>query len=490
MSENSILFEDLTALPQARVLCIGDVMLDRFVYGAVDRISPEAPIPVLRVTREKHMLGGVGNVVANIASLGAQSTLITMVGNDSAGAEVAALLNELGVTTALATSSRATTVKSRFVSGTQQMLRVDREVTEAVGQDIEDAVIEAARAHVPQAGAVVLSDYKKGLLTRRVVAEVIAIAKQHGVPVIVDPKDPDLSLYAGASVITPNRKELEAASKVSCASDDDVRGACMRLIADHGFTAILSTRSQDGMSLIAKDDAPVHIPAQVREIFDVSGAGDTVIAAFAAMLAKGAPLRRAALLANIAAGIVVGKPGTATARPDEIEKILSAGFDVGRQGHDGNLKTATAQQAADMAERLRVRGLKVGFTNGCFDLLHPGHVSSLRQARAACDYLIVAVNADVSVKRLKGESRPVQNEAARAAILSALEMVDMVVVFAEDTPYELIKAIRPDVLVKGGQYKLEEVVGYDILQAYGGKIVRADMEDGFSTTNTIAKMAG
>lgn len=491
MLENSVLFSDLTKLSASHVLCVGDVMLDRFVYGGIDRISPEAPIPVLLVEREKHMLGGAGNVVANIAALGAKATLVAVTGNDAAGQDVAKQLGELGIRAELEiTTDRFTTVKSRFVCGGQQMLRVDREKTEAIPAEVEDRIIARVEAVIATVGAVILSDYKKGLLTDRVVSRVIEIARSHGKPVVVDPKGQDFTRYAGASVITPNRKELETATGMKTASDDDVRAAAMKLIVSCGVPAILATRSKDGMSLVQADAEPLHIPANVREVYDVSGAGDTVIAAFAAAIGAGVTLRNAALLANIAAGIAVGKQGTAIVRPEEIERVISTGYAVEKQNAHRKTKFATREGAAEQAERWRARGFKVGFTNGCFDLLHPGHVSSLRQAKAACDYLVVAINSDASVKRLKGPTRPVQDEQARAAILSALEMVDAVVIFDEDTPIEMLKAVKPDVLIKGGQYKLEEVVGYDLIQSWGGKVVRADMEDGFSTTNTISKMAG
>jgi D-beta-D-heptose 7-phosphate kinase / D-beta-D-heptose 1-phosphate adenosyltransferase len=491
MIENSMLFSELSRLQDARVLCIGDVMLDRFIYGGVERISPEAPIPVLLVEREKHMLGGAGNVVANIAALGAQAALLAVVGNDTAGADVARLLAEMKVEAALEPAAdRMTTVKSRFISGQQQVLRVDREKGAAIPAAIEDRIIARAEKLIPETGAVVLSDYRKGLLTDRIVSSVIDIARRHGKPVIVDPKGEDFSRYRGASVITPNRKELETATGLKAGSDEEVRAAAAKVISTCGIPAVLATRSKDGMSVVTAEEAPLHIPANVHEVYDVSGAGDTVIAAFSAALAAGVTMRNAALLANIAAGIVVGKPGTAVARPDEIEKVLSEGYAIEKQSYQRKTKLTTKAGAAEQAERWRVRGFKVGFTNGCFDLLHPGHLSTLRQAKAACDYLVVAINSDASVKRLKGPSRPVQDEVARTAILSALEMVDLVVVFEEDTPVEYLKAVRPDVLVKGGQYKLEEVVGYDLITSWGGKVVRAEMEEGFSTTGTIQKMAG
>ncbi len=491
MSENEKLFDILTRFPTASVLCIGDVMLDRFVYGAVERISPEAPIPVLHVEREKAMLGGAGNVVANIAALGAQAVLLSVVGQDAAGQDVSRLLSAAGITAALIdTPERQTTVKSRFVCGTQQVLRVDREKTEAITADVREALLARAAALIPAAGAVILSDYGKGVLTDEVIAAIIALAQKAGKRVIVDPKGTDFSRYRGAAAVTPNRKELELATGMKAATDDAVRAAAMKVIVNCGIENVLATRSKDGMALISTAMPPLYIPAHVHEIYDVSGAGDTVIATFSTALAAGAEMPVAAWLSNIAAGIVVGKPGTATARPDEIEKVLHEGLMSAAPGKKGLPQVASRETAAEQSERWKIQGLKVGFTNGCFDLLHPGHLSVLRQAKAACDRLIVAVNSDASVRRLKGPTRPVQDEVARATILSALEMVDMVVVFDEDTPIELLKAIRPDVLVKGGQYKLEEVVGYDIVMASGGKIVRADMEEGFSTTNTIAKMAG
>lgn len=491
MTDHSHLTEALSQFKNARVLCIGDVMMDRFVYGSVERISPEAPIPVFLVDREKHMLGGAGNVIANIAALGTGSaTLLAAVGDDLNGREVAAQLEQIGVAAHLAVATdRFTTVKSRFVSGGQQMLRVDREKAQAIGKDVEAELLAAAEAAMPDCGVVILSDYNKGVLTDSLIAGVIALAQAHGKPVVVDPKGHNFARYRGATVITPNRKELETATAMKAGTDDEVRAAAMKIIIDCGISAVLATRSKDGMSLIATDTPPVHIPANVREVFDVSGAGDTVIATFATALAAGVPMLAAAELANIAAGIVVGKIGTATVRPEEISDVIRS-LHMTAPATDITAKIMTRSALAEQADKQRALGRAIGFTNGCFDLLHPGHLSTLRQAKAACDWLVVAINSDASVKRLKGPSRPVQDEKARSLILSAMEMVDAVIVYDEDTPIETLKAVRPDVLVKGGQYKLEEVVGYDLITSWGGKVVRADMEDGFSTTHTISKMAG
>jgi len=490
MSEKHTLFENTGLLSSVRVLCIGDVMIDRFIYGSIERISPEAPIPVLLVEREKFMLGGAGNVVANIAALGAKAALVAVVGVDVSGEDVQKQLETLDIQPELEVSrERSTTVKSRYICGMQQVLRVDREKAVSIPSAIEDNLIKRITALVPKFDVVILSDYKKGLLTDKIVSATIDCARQHGKPVIVDPKGHDFSRYRGATVIKPNHKGLEDATGMKAGTDDEVRAAALKLIMDCGIETVLATRGKDGMTIITKNAEPVHIPAQVREIYDVSGAGDTVIATFATGLGAGLPVRNAALLANVAAGIVVGKTGTATARLDEIRAALEA-EPVGEKTSvmQRAPKWVTVQDAATQADRLRARGLKVGFTNGCFDLLHPGHLSVLRQARAGCDFLIVAINSDASVKRLKGPQRPVQNQAARADILSALDMVDMVIVYEEDTPVSLIKEIKPDILVKGGQYKLEEVVGYDIVMSYGGKIIRADMEDGFSTTNMISRI--
>lgn len=499
----SVLQDGVACLPKGRVLCVGDIMLDKFVYGNVERISPEAPIPVLHVQREKKMLGGVGNVAANIASLGGEVIVVAVTGQDDDDREIRSVLQAQGITAALVSATdRQTTVKTRFVSGAQQILRVDEEKSAAIPQTAEQEILQWVDKYIAAVGVVILSDYKKGVLTDTVIQGVLLRAKAAAVTVIVDPKDKNFSRYAGADIITPNRKELEAATGMTCADDGAVEDAVRSLQQQHHFGAVLATRSQHGMSylqLAGDQQMALHVPAQVREIFDVSGAGDTVIATLALACAAGLSRPTAVMLANLAAGIVVGKPGTATVRSDELlsaiaeTTVLAA---TGGEGARGSLwrgaaarKQMSLAAAVDDVNRRRVKGQIIGFTNGCFDLLHPGHLSSLRQARAACDYLVVAINSDASVRKLKGPTRPVQSEETRRDILASLEMVDCVLIFDTDTPMPLLEALRPDVLIKGGQYKLEEVVGYQLLQSYGGKIVRADMEDGFSTTNTIARMA-
>jgi len=486
MSDISDLAGLIEGLNGARVLCIGDVMLDRYVSGSVERISPEAPIPVLRIEKERSMLGGVGNVAANIQALNGGGGFISMVGKDGAGREVEHLLETLSnVQPNLVTiPDRPTTLKTRFVGGAQQLMRADTESTEPL-DDAEQQILQTrAAAQMANHGALVLSDYGKGVLSTSTLKTIIDAAKKASVPVIVDPKGNDYTRYAGASIVTPNKKELSEATNLPAGTDDEVVTACQKLIAECSLGGVLATRSADGMTLVLKDQAPIHLTAEAREVFDVSGAGDTVVATLALAIASGASWVDAAMLANTAAGIVVGKSGTATVSSDELSHALHA-QDLDAAG----AKVATLDQATAQVTQWRNRGYSVGFTNGCFDLLHPGHISLLSQSKKACDRLVIGLNCDASVKRLKGDSRPVQTEASRAAVLGALGAVDLVVIFGEDTPINLIENLRPDVLVKGADYTIDTVVGADIVQSYGGKVVLAKLEDGHSTTNTIERLS-
>ena len=479
------LAELIETLSGARVLTVGDVMLDRYVSGEVERISPEAPIPVLRVQAERAMLGGAGNVAANLAALGGGGSFVAALGDDGAGDEVLRLLHRLAsiAPQLVVDAGRRTTLKTRFVGGTQQLVRADVESTEPLDGAVSAEVLERAQSAVAECGTVVLSDYGKGVLTDAVIQGVIRAAHAAKVPVIVDPKGHDYARYRGADIVTPNKKELFEATKMPVSNDAEVVAACEHLIATCDLAGVLATRSADGMTLVVKGQPPRHFKAEAREVFDVSGAGDTVVATLALALAAGADVFDAAQLANVAAGVVVGKSGTATLSADELTHALHH-QDLGH----AEAKLAGLDRASAITAGWRERGLKVGFTNGCFDLLHPGHISLLSQARAACDRLVVGLNADSSVKRLKGDSRPVQSEAARAAVLGALAAVDLVVIFTEDTPINLIETLRPDVLVKGADYTIETVVGAEIVQSYGGKIVLADLADGHSTTNTIERL--
>jgi len=472
-------------LGDATVVCVGDLMLDRFVEGAVRRISPEAPIPVLSVARRRTDLGGAGNVARNLAALGAKTRLFAVVGADDPAEEVRGALDALaGLTAQLTvTQGRPTTVKTRFMAGGQQLLRTDEEEVGPLDAQARATLIQAATAALEGAGALALSDYGKGVLCEETAAALIKAARAAGVPVICDPKGRDYSKYRGAQWLTPNRSELALASGVPTHDADAVEAACRRIVESAGVDGVLATRSEQGMTLYGPDGT-LHLPTRAREVFDVAGAGDTVVAAFAAGLAAGVPAAEAAQLANQAAGIVVGKVGTATAYPAE---LLSAAHEDVWLG--GDAKVVTPAVAADRAAAWRRRGRRIGFTNGCFDLLHPGHLSLIRQARACCDRLVVGLNSDESVRRLKGAARPVQTEAARAAVLASLAAVDMVVVFGEDTPLALIRTLKPDVLVKGADYAKAQVVGAADVESWGGRVVLADLLDGHSTTGTVQRLS-
>jgi D-beta-D-heptose 7-phosphate kinase/D-beta-D-heptose 1-phosphate adenosyltransferase len=485
IGDASILVAALDRLSGVRALVIGDAMLDRYVYGEVERISPEAPIPVFLETRETAMAGGAGNVVRNLAALGTPTGFVSVIGDDGTGADLRGLLNALsGVTVNLEVApGLTTTLKTRYVAGHQQLLRADRERPGGIPESVQRAVASRAAELAADADVIVLSDYGKGVLSTEANRMVIAAAQKRGGKIIVDPKGDDFARYRGAFLVTPNRRELQAATGLPVETDDHVVVAARRLMADCGIANILVTRSADGMTLVTKDWVD-HLPAQAREVFDVSGAGDTVVAVMAAAIGAGLSLVDAARLANAAAGIVVGKVGTAVVYPSEIANALHADELL-----RGERKLTSLDAALDHVARWRRQGLRVGFTNGCFDLLHPGHLHLLNQARAACDRLVVAINSDASVKRLKGADRPVQSEAARAVVLGSLSMVDLVVLFAEDTPIRQIEAIRPDVLVKGADYAVKDVIGGAFVQSYGGKVLLAELAPGHSTTATIARLA-
>jgi D-beta-D-heptose 7-phosphate kinase/D-beta-D-heptose 1-phosphate adenosyltransferase len=470
---------------KSRVLVIGDLMLDRFVYGSADRVSPEAPIPVLAVAREQIMLGGAGNVARNVAALGGQASLIGVVGDDEAGSDVIRLLMDAeGLEASLVTvPGRPTTLKTRYVAGSQQLLRADHETTEPVSAETEQRLIERVIAEMEGIAAVIISDYAKGVLTPGLITAVVAAAKAAGRPVVADPKGLDFTRYRGVTVLKPNARELAAATGMPVRADEEAEAAGNEAIRRAEVEALLVTRSERGMSLMRKGEPALHLAGRAREVFDVSGAGDTALAMLALALAADAQLPDAAALANLAAGIAVGKVGTALVYTEDLIAAL--------QSH--KLETAEAKilpltAVTELAARWRARGLRVGFTNGCFDLIHPGHVSLLAQARAACDRLVVGLNADSSVKRLKGEGRPVNTELARAVVLASLVSVDAIVLFEEDTPLRLIEALRPEVLVKGADYTVAQVVGADIVQSYGGKVMLAELRPGHSTTGTIARL--
>ncbi|MDB5448018.1 MAG: rfaE, partial [Phenylobacterium sp.] len=473
-------------VPGRRVACVGDLMVDRFVYGEVTRVSPEAPIAVLARKRELVMLGAAGNVARNVAALGGAVALTGLIGGDAEGHEALRLVGEEdGVEGYLVTdASRPTTLKTRFVSGGQQLLRVDLEESRPVSGEVEQRLIRTIRDVAEGCGAILLSDYGKGVVTDAVIAACREAARACGGKVVVDSKARSFARYGAVDLIKPNAAELANATDLPTGTDAEVEAALARALELWEAKAILVTRAGKGMSLAVRGEPVRHFATQPREVFDVSGAGDTTLAALGLALAADAPIEDAIGFAQLAAGVAVSKVGTATVAPEElVEAAISAHM------APAEAKVATAQRMADEVARWRAKGLRVGFTNGCFDILHKGHVAYLAQARKWCDRLIVGLNSDASVRALKGEGRPVNDLESRALVLAGLGSVDLVVPFEEPTPVRLIEAARPDVLVKGADYAEDQVVGGDLVKSWGGEVRLAEIVEGYSTTAAIARMS-
>ncbi|KPP82824.1 MAG: bifunctional D-beta-D-heptose 7-phosphate kinase / D-beta-D-heptose 1-phosphate adenosyltransferase WaaE [Oceanicaulis sp. HLUCCA04] len=474
----------LGAIVGKRALVIGDVLLDSFVYGEVKRISREAPVPVLAETRRVQMLGGAGNLVRNIVSLGGSASAVSVVGRDADGQSVEEQLAACGADscTLVREDGRKTPTKTRYVSGGQQMFCVDCDPGKSISDDSAKALLAAARNGMADADVVILSDYGRGMLTPAVCREIIALARSAGKPVCVDPRGADYTRYDGAFLIKPNAQELADETGLPVDSDLEVETALRTLRTRlPGTSSLIVTRGGKGMSLHEAGTVHHH-RAQQRSVFDVSGAGDTALAALSLAVAAGVPLIDAMALADLAAGTAVGKAGTATVSPEELLDAAIPG------SGDADWRVLSRTKAASTVASWHRDGLKVGFTNGCFDILHPGHLASLRHARSVCDRLVVGLNSDASVTRLKGEGRPVNEAAHRAAMLAALESVDRVVIFEEDTPEALIRAIAPDVLVKGADYKPDDLPGAEFIRSRGGEIIIAPLQPGFSTTALVEKM--
>ncbi|MGB7756984.1 MAG: bifunctional D-glycero-beta-D-manno-heptose-7-phosphate kinase/D-glycero-beta-D-manno-heptose 1-phosphate adenylyltransferase HldE [Salinisphaera sp.] len=475
----------IPSFTDSRVLVVGDIMLDRYWYGDTGRISPEAPVPVVRIGDEERRLGGAANVALNLARVGACTRLIGVIGADEPGAVTRGLLAEAGIVDDLVESpDHPTIAKLRIVSRNQQLIRLDFERSFAMdGAFDREALVARVRAAVAATDVVVCSDYGKGTLVD--VAEVIRLAREAGVPVLVDPKGRDWQRYAGASLITPNAAEFEA--QVGHGDADMGIDADLWLTEQAAHTrqrldldALLITRSEKGMNLFAAE-GDLHLPTQAREVFDVTGAGDTVIAMVAAGLGAGLSLPDAAAVANLAAGIVVGKLGTATVTPAELRQAARA-----QRASDHGVVDEDA--LAEWFEQARARGERIVMTNGCFDLLHPGHIAYLEAARALGDWLVVAVNDDASVTRLKGVARPLNDLSHRMQVLRGLAAVDWVVPFAEDTPERLICRLLPDILVKGGDYEISRIAGGACVIEAGGEVRTLEFVPGFSTTAIVDRL--
>lgn len=465
-----------------RLLLVGDVMLDRYHVGAVERISPEAPVPVLHVKRSFNRPGGAGNVAVNIAAMGGVPDLVAAVGADEAGRLLMAAIEADGVpaTGLVTTPTTPTTVKTRLLAGYNQIARFDEE---AVLGDAacRDRIVALVQEHVPQADVVVISDYAKGVCDGRVCRAVIEAARGRGIPVIVDPKGHDFSRYAGASVITPNRAETTAVVGFPVRDPDDAVRAGHALRRDLGIDAVVVTLGEQGMAVVAADGSAV-IPTQARQVYDVTGAGDSAVATLAVALGRGLELSAACFLANVAAGLQVARVGTSRVTWDE---MLAA---IEQQLVISGKKVVNPAELREAVRRARAGGKRIGFTNGCFDILHHGHVALLEAAARECDLLVVGLNSDASVTRLKGAPRPFVPSAERQAVLAGLSAVAWVCEFDDDTPLELIKLVEPDVLVKGADYAAENIVGADIVLGRGGRVVTPLFIPNASTTTIVDRI--
>lgn len=475
----------------ARIMVLGDCMLDNYIAGEVQRISPEAPVPVASVRKRWQVPGGAANVARNLSRLGAKVFLAGLAGKDAVADDLEQALDRESVQAELVRSaSRITTSKTRVIAQGQQLLRLDEEIIAPPEQAELEALEKVLATRLADCNALLLSDYGKGVLLRSnsgqcLCESAISLAGKLGIPVLVDPKGGDWQRYARADCVTPNSAEFSLACGLTGLQDrtaDERQGLAEELMRKYGLARVLLTRGARGMSLYQSGvSGQVSLRAAVREVADVSGAGDTVIATLAACIAIGLDWAEGARIANIAAGVAVGKAGTA---PVSLEELALAMHQASE-----NPKLHSLPKLQEKLEEWRRAGQSIVFTNGCFDLLHPGHISLLRQAAEMGDRLVVGLNSDASVRRLKGESRPIQNEQSRALLLSALQAVDAVILFDTDTPLELIQGVRPDVLVKGSDYSVENVVGADFVLAYGGRVFLADLIDGCSTTNLVKRMA-
>ena len=471
-------------IPTISCLVVGDLMLDEYLWGKTDRISPEAPVQVVDVVREEMRLGGAGNVANSLVALGARVEVCSVIGDDENGRVLVDMFTErsIGCGAIFRDAERRTSKKTRVVASHQQIVRIDRESRDGIRGETEERVCSWISANAGRFSAILLSDYGKGVLTERVIAAAVDAATPRGVPVLVDPKGTDYRRYRRATILTPNRREAEAASGIPIRNADSLQTAAAAIMETAALDSLLITRSEEGMSLFSRSGAPIHIPTVAREVFDVSGAGDTVISTMAVGLAAGLGMEQAARLANIAAGIAVGKLGTSTVSPAEIVAAVSSAHS------DSDSKIKNRDVLKEVLAGEQARGRRVVFTNGCFDLLHAGHVKYLQGARNLGDLLVLGLNSDASVRRLKGERRPLIGEDERAHILAALNCIDYVVIFDEDTPLELIRELQPDILAKGADYTIDGVVGRDVVESYGGRVELVTFVDGKSTTNIIEKI--
>ena len=461
------------------ILVIGDLMIDHYLWGSCDRISPEAPVQVVNVKKESSVLGGAGNVINNLVTLGSIVDVISVIGNDSVANELKSLLEKIDVPTSnlVVENNRKTSKKSRLIASQQQVLRYDMESIDDINENSHKQIIQTLEKNIDKYSSIILSDYGKGVLTTNLTKEIIKIANKNNIKVLVDPKGKDYSKYKGSYTLTPNKKEAMEATNIDIKDESSLIEALKSLKTQCELEVSLITLSEQGIAIF--DDELTIKPTVAREVYDVTGAGDTVIASIAFALGNNLDIKDAIYFANLAAGVVVGKIGSATTTLDEIYEYE---YSLHKSNSTSHIKTF--DEIKTLSSKLHSQGKKIVFTNGCFDILHVGHVKYLEVAKSYGDVLILGLNADSSVKKLKGPTRPINTQDDRAYILASLESVDYVVIFEEETPYELIKLIKPHVLVKGGDYEGKEVVGQDIADEL--KLVQ--FVDGKSTTNTIKRI--
>ncbi len=488
---HSKLIQILSDIKSPTIMVVGDLMLDRYVWGEVNRISPEAPIPVVNVIQEELRPGGAGAVIANLAHMGAKVLCTGILGRDSPGRDLTQMIKELGVDTSgiFIDAGRPTTVKTRMMGqlhttgrGVQQLLRIDYEKTHPVSKELQDKVIKYIKTHLQHCGAIAVSDMSKGLLTERLLRAVADLGHKTGIPVIVDPKvSHDCSTYRGVTAITPNRRETEIMTGIDISGPKDLERSGDKLVKDLDLQCAVITLDKDGIFLCQRDRNHHMLPTNPREVFDVTGAGDMVLGMITFVVAGGFNFVEAARLANIAAGIEIGKIGVAPVSREEMLRELSG-------NHPSLEKIKTVEELKEILDKHRARKERIVFTNGCFDILHRGHVEYLGFARNQGELLVVGLNTDLSVNSMKGPGRPVLPEQDRARILAAMEDVDYVVLFDEPTPEKLIKEVRPDVLIKGEDWREKGVVGREFVESCGGKVVLAPLVEGVSTTDIITNI--
>lgn len=465
------------------ILVIGDLMLDRYLWGSADRISPEAPVPVVAVKKESETLGGAGNVANNLVALGANVTMLSVVGNDETASKVRDKLVNVGVRDELIVEKgRNTSLKTRVIATHSQMLRFDVESVADISMESNEKIIDFCKKNLTDFDCLLLSDYKKGVLSDSLTKELISMANSNNIPVLADPKGKDYSKYKGATLLTPNKKEASEATDINIKDEASLIAAGMKLKNDIKLKYSIITLSEDGIGIF-ENNKMTKLPTLAREVYDVTGAGDTVLASLAFALSAKVNIIEACAFANKAAAVVVSKIGSATAT---LEEIVAYENSEEKDGFEDKL--IPLEEAVKIANKHKKNGKKVVFTNGCFDILHFGHVKYLSEAKKTGDILILGLNTDASVKRLKGENRPINCEFDRAMVLAGLEAVDYVVLFDENTPLNLISKIVPNILIKGADYKPEEIVGYDIVTKNGGSVKTIKFVEGKSTTKTIEKI--